>query len=227
MNIHIYDRHSIDDVPWPATSEGAYARSLLGQLIRQGPRLLIANADAEVRVLVVGDLVLPLVLGNPAPVVKNSYVCSPTTHYIDYAKREIEIELHDQPFARALAPPLLDLLRPLLLWSQFEQVVFVNNWLLSTNLYPAMPHELLQSLCQELMRSFPNHAIVFRSVNDQLNATLMEQLQRLDFHTVFSRQVYILDPRDLRYQQKKSYQKDRSLARRSAYTWAEAAQIQP
>jgi len=227
MNPQIYDRHSIDQVPWPATPEGAYAHSLLGSLIRHGPQRLIDNADAEVRVLVAGDLVLPLVLGNPAPMVKNSYVCSPTTHYIDYAKREVEIELRDQPFARALVPPLLDLLRPLLLWSKFEQVVFVNNWLLSTNLYPSMPHELMQSLRDLLVRSFPQHAIIFRSVNDQLNTALMDQLQRLNFRKVFSRQVYILDPHDSRYQQKKSYQKDRSLARRSAYAWADAAQIQP
>jgi hypothetical protein len=227
MNVQIYDRHSIDQVSWPATPDGAYARGLLGPLIRHGPQRLIDNADAEVRVLVAGDLVLPLVLGNSAPAVKNSYVCSPTTHYIDYAKREVEIELHGQPLARSLVPPMLDLLRPLLLWSKFEQVVFVNNWLLSTNLYPAMPGELLQSLRDLLVHSFPEHTIVFRSVNDRLNATLMEQLRRLDFRTVFSRQVYILDPRDARYQQKKSYQKDRSLARRSAYSWIEAAQIQP
>jgi hypothetical protein len=227
MNPQIYNRSTIDQVPWPDTPDGAYARSLLGPLIRHGPRRLIDNADAEVRVLVAGDLVLPLVVTNPAPAVKNSYVCSPTTHYIDYAKREVEIELRDQPFARALIPPMLDLLRPLLLWSNFEQVVFVNNWLLSTNLYPAMPYELMRALRDLLARSFPQHAIVFRSVNDQLNAALLEQLQALEFRKVFSRQVYILDPRDARYQQKKSYQKDRSLARRSPYAWADAAQIQP
>src|SRR3954451_3700254 len=176
MNIQIYDRNSLDQVPWPDTPDGAYARSLLLPLIRHGPRRLIDNADAEVRVLVAGDLVLPLVLGNPAASVKNSYVCSPTTHYIDYAKREIEIELPDQPFARALIPPMLDLLRPLLLWSKFEQVVFVNNWLLSTNLYPSMPHELMQALRDLLVHSFPQHAIIFRSVNDQLNTALMDQL---------------------------------------------------
>jgi hypothetical protein len=223
----IYDRHSVDQVPWPGTPDGAYARSLLDPLIRHGPLRLIDNADAEVHVLVAGDLVLPLVLSTPAPAVKNSYVCSPTTHYIDYAKREVEIELHGQPFARALVPPMLDLLRPLLLWSKFEQVVYVNNWLLSTNLYPPMPHDLMQALRDLLARSFPERAIVFRSVNDQLNAALLEQLQSLHFRKVFSRQVYILDPRDPSYQQKKSYQKDRSLARRSAYRWEDASQIQP
>jgi len=227
MNPQIYDRHSIDQVPWPDTPEGGYARSLLGPLIRHGPQRLIDNADAEVRVLVAGDLVLPLVLGNSAPSAKNSYVCSTTTHYIDYAKREVEIELHDQPFARALVPPMLDLLRPLLLWSKFEQVVFVNNWLLSTNLYPAMPHAQIEALRDVLVLSFPQHTIVFRSVNDQLNTALMAQLQGLNFRKVFSRQVYILDPHDSHYQQKKSYQKDRSLARRSTYSWAEAAEIQP
>ena len=76
---------------------------------------------------------------------------------------------------------MLDLLRPLLLWSKFEQVVFVNNWLLSTNLYPSMPHALMQALRDLLVRSFPQHAIIFRSVNDQLNSALMGQLQAYGF----------------------------------------------
>jgi hypothetical protein len=227
MKPQIYNYQTIDHAPWPATPDGDYARSLLGSLVRHGPQRLIDNADAEVRVLIAGDLVLPLVLANRTPSVRNSYVCSPTTHYIDYAKREVAIELHGQPFARALIPPMLDLLRPLLLWSNFEQVVFVNNWLLSTNLYPPIPRDLVAALRDLLVATFPQHTIIFRSVNDQLNGALMGQLQHLHFHNVFSRQVYILDPRDPSYQQKKSYQKDRSLARRSPYAWETAAHIQP
>ncbi len=219
MAIQCYDRHTIDRVPWPATADGEYARRMLGPLVRDGPRPLIDNVDAEVRVLAAGTSVMPLVLSNPASSIKNAYVCSPTTHYIDYAIREIAIEFPDRPLVRALVAPMLDLLRPLLLWSGFERVVYVNNWLLSTNLYPELGPTVLHSIRDALISTFPQRAIVFRSVNDRLNAALGAQLQGLGFRPVFSRQVYILDPRDQGYRRKKSYQKDLSLARRSDYRW--------
>ncbi len=227
MTISIYTRQTIDRLPWPDTPNGDYARRLLGPLVCQGPRHLIANVDAEVQALLINNTVLPVVLGNTAPKVKNAYVCSPTTHYIDYAIREVEIELHNQRLARSVFPLALNMLRPLLHWSAFERVVFVNNWLLSTNLYPEVAEDLLPAVRDALVRAFPDRTIIFRSVNDQLNARLKEQLGRLDFRPVFSRQVYILDPSDPSYKRKKSFQKDVSLARRTAYHWQDATQIRP
>jgi hypothetical protein len=224
MVIHIYDRHTIDQVPWPTTADGDYARRMLDPLVRHGPRPLIANVDADVRVLVAGTSVMPLVLNNPESSIKNAYVCSPTTHYIDYAIRELAIEFPDRPLVRALVAPMLDLLRPLLRWSGFERVAYVNNWLLSTNLYPRLGPDALLAIRDALVRAFPQRAIVFRSVHDQLNAALGAQLQRLGFRPVFSRQVYILDPRDPGFRRKKSYQKDLSLARRTDYRWEDVTQ---
>jgi hypothetical protein len=194
--------------------------------LRDGTRRYIANVEAEVQVLVIGEVVLPVVVVNgPSRLPKTSYVCSPTTHYIDYAKREVEIELHDRPLLRRLSGPLLELFRPLLTWSQVERAVYVNNWLLSTNLYPALPLAQLQQLRGMLLGTFPQHALVFRSVNDLLNGELAEQLRMLGFRPVFSRQVYVLDPRTGAHLKKKSFQKDRSLGRRTPYHWLDASQL--
>jgi hypothetical protein len=227
MHIRIYDNRTIDRLPWPATEDGEYARRLLEPLVTYGARRLIDNVDAEVRALTVGDTILPLVLSNTAPSIRNAYVCSPTTHYIDYAIRELAIEFPDWPRARALAGPMLDLLRPLLRWSDFERVVYVNNWLLSTNLYPELSSEALRAIRDTLAQTFPDRAIVFRSVNAQLNARLGTRLERLAFRAVFSRQVYLLDPRDPAYRRKKSFQKDMALARRTTYRWEDRDGIEP
>ena len=218
----IYDRTTIATLPWPATANGDYARRVLEPLVVEGATPFIANVDGEVRALVVGDAVLPVVLTNGATQIKNSYVCSPTTHYIDYACREVELELTDRPLLRAVFPRLLRSLRPLLHWAEFERVVYVNNWLLSTNLYPAFDQAALPLLRDKLIAAFPDRAIIFRSVCASLNADLGVRLAALGFRAVFSRQVYILDPRDGRFRQKKSFQKDRALARRTEYQWDEA-----
>jgi hypothetical protein len=225
MTVQIYDKHSLEEIPWPATADGDYARRVLAPLLRHGPRHFIDNVDADVRVMVAGEHVLPLALGNPDSPIRNAYVCSPTAHYIDYGIRELAIEFPDRPLARAVVAPMLDLLRPLLRWAAFDRVVYVNNWLLSTNLYPPIEAGALPAIRDTLTRAFPRHAIVFRSINDRLNATLGRRLERLGFRPVFSRQVYLLDPRDPTYRRKKSFQKDVSLARRTNYRWEDASRI--
>lgn len=223
--MHIYDRAALTEVPWPATPDGDYARRVLHPLIEHGPQHFIDNVRAEVRVLVIGDTVLPLVINEPQPAQINSYVCSPTTHYIDYARREVELELHDRPLLRRLIPPLLDSFKPLLRWSRFERVIYVNNWLLSTNLYPPLDRRMLRTIRDGLIRAFPQHVIVFRSVNEQLNAELLRDLQALDFAQVFSRQVYLLDPQGAHYRRRKAFRSDLMLARRTSYTWLAADQL--
>lgn len=223
--MRIYDRATLAQVPWPATSDGNYARRVLGPLIEHGPQYFIDNVHAEMRVLVIGDTVLPLVISQPQPPQINSYVCSPTTHYIDYAKREVELELHDQPVLRALIPPLLDSFKPLLRWSRFERVVYVNNWLLSTNLYPPLDSRTLRTIRDGLIRAFPDHTLVFRSVNEQLNDALLRDLLALDFRQVFSRQTYLLDPQSVGYRRRKAFRHDLVLARRTSYTWRAAHQL--
>lgn len=223
--IRLYDRETIDQVPWPATPDGDYARRVLEPLVRDGPQRYIDNVDAEVLVLTAGAIVLPVVV--PRPAIRNSYVCSPTTHYIDYAKREVELELHDQRLLRTVVPPLLDAFKPLLRWSRFERVVYVNNWLLSTNLYPPLDPATIEQIRDALIRCFPQHTIIFRSVNERLNTPLLHDLIRLRFRPVFSRQVYILDPvaEQRRYRKRKAFRSDVLLAKRSEYQWLSAEQL--
>ena len=218
--MHLFSRDDLDRIPWPDTADGDYALRVLVPLMRQGTSKYIANVEVEVRVLVAGQLVLPLVIvEGPSRLSHPSYVVSPTSHYVDYAKREVELELHDRPLLGRLFPLLLECFRPLLRWGQIEKAVYVNNWLLSTNLYPCFPLESLLLLHEMLRTAFPRHALVFRSVNHALNGDLGNNLQDMGYRAIFSRQVYLLDPRTGAHRHKKSFQKDRSLARQSPYSW--------
>src|SRR4051812_31967332 len=99
--MRLFSRDDLDRIAWPHTADGDYARRVLSPLARLGTTRFIANVDAEVRVLVAGDVVLPVaVVEGPSRLPHRSYVVSPTTHYVDYAKREVELELHDRPVLR-------------------------------------------------------------------------------------------------------------------------------
>lgn len=225
--VSLFSPAQYNQIPWPATADGDYARRVLVPLLRDGPLAYIDNADVELRLALSGDVVLPLTPGNPHPRAVNSYVCSPMTHYVDYAQREVELELSDRPLLRRLFPALLERFRPLLRRGHFEEALLVNNWLLSTNLYPPLESATLAALCESLVAAFPQRAIVFRSVNTLLGAEMGARLRALDFYPVFSRQVYLFDPRDWRSRRKKALKKDRALARRSSYRWEAGETVTP
>src|SRR5947208_1895531 len=107
--MRLYSRDELDRIPWPDSADGDYARRVLRPLVRHGTARYIANVDVGVRVLVADDVALPVaVVEGPPRVPHTSYVASATTHYVDYAKREVELELHDRPVLRRVIPPLLD-----------------------------------------------------------------------------------------------------------------------
>jgi hypothetical protein len=222
--MQIYTRETLDALPHTATDQGW---PMLAALVREGPRPFVDNVDAEVRALMADDAVLPLLIVDGECASPNAYVCSPTTHYIDYARREVELELAGRPLLRSLLPPVLEALRPLLRWSQAERIVYVNNWLLSTNLYPKLGRAALQAIRESLTAGFPSHAIVFRSLNEGLNSELIGELKRLGFRRVFSRQVYLLDPRDGGFRRRNNYGNDRRLRQRSPYRGLGAGAIAP
>ncbi len=205
----------------PATPDGDYARRVLLPMMTQGTQAFVANVQAQVQLAHVDDLVLPLMVV-AAPRTRHSgqaYVTSMLTHYVDYAQREIELELQQQPHLRRIAPHLLEGLRPILHIGRADQCVYVNNWLLSTNLYPPLTPDLITALHAALVQAFPQHSIVFRSLNVELHAELLAELRRRGYVALFSRQVYLLDPRDRAYRRRTDVKNDLRLARRTPYQW--------
>lgn len=214
---------------FPATPDGDYARRVLLPLMQQGTRAFVANVQAEVQVVLLGDTVLPLIVVADAVrrPSRQAYVCSMLTHYIDYAQREVELELAAQPLLRRAAPLLLKSLRPLLLAGNVEQCVYVNNWLLSTNLYPPLDAASLDALHTALVAAFPQHSLVFRSLNVTLHADLLAALRQRGYVPLFSRQVYLLDPRDGAYLRRRDIRSDMRLAQRTPYHWRSHADLHP
>ena len=220
-SIQIFGRNQLHQIRWPETSYGQYAHSLLSAWMQQGTLAYIDKIDAEVQVLQTGDLIFPLVRSNPLARVHNSYVCSPVCHYLDYARAEVTMEMAQYPILRASLESLITGLKVGFVPLQFEKAIYVNNWLVSTNLYPQFDPASLVQIRDYLLKRYPDHALIFRSLNADLNQPLIQTLQSLNFASLFSRQVYLLDPAKSDYQQRHAFKEDKRLARRSEYRWLE------
>jgi hypothetical protein len=75
-----------------------------------------------------------------------------------------------------------------------DKVAYVNNYLLSTNLYPSVNNDQLSALSEALPKWFPDRVIVFRSVDQKKNPHVYQSLENSGYELVLSRQVWYMEP---------------------------------
>ena len=188
---------------------GGYIRAFLSQPSSD----LIANVNTLFSSIIVKKTVLPVTLNNEE--YDNSYVCSPYTAYISYAIEELS-KLKNPILEKGLRVVIQSLAR-LLRNLTVNKVVHINNWLLSTNLYPDLTLDDVEEITRELMKRHPEHLIVFRSLNDHANHDLCLKLAQTQYHLLPSRQVYIFDHTRSNYLRKKNSLEDLKLLNATNY----------
>ncbi len=211
--VRLFGPGDLDAIDWPDTPDGSDARRYLTPFLRDGIQSYVANARADLQIVIVDDAVLPLTRARFHP--DNSYVCSPYAHYFAYGRQELS-RLDNRALerlARAGTAPLAWAYRR----SRFDRSVLVNNWLLSTNLYAPLGQAQVARVTDALVERFPDRPIAFRSVDARGNPQLVHALAALGYRFVFSRQVYYQDARAPALFAHKQIKVDRALYRRSAY----------
>ncbi|SFB50462.1 Acetyltransferase (GNAT) domain-containing protein [Cohnella sp. OV330] len=226
VSVLFYDSTNIGDCPWPDTAYGQYARRYLLPVMTGGSEAFVANVRTRLLVMSVDGIPVPVTVNDAE--YANSYVCSPYTHYVSYAKEELSL-LRNRVLIAALSAVLTGI-GGLLKASRFNRVVHVNNWLLSTNLYPVLSDEQWSAALERLIRAFPGHAIAFRSLNASLNAREMDHLRGRRCRLVPSRQIYLLHTDDPDFANAKArwlLKRDRALAVRHGYVEVGPANMTP
>nr|WP_282561867.1 GNAT family N-acetyltransferase [Providencia sp. PROV188] len=145
---------------------------------------------------------------------------SPQTAYSGYAREEIKRLGH--PYLTWPLKLLTQAVERLLNAGKVNKLVQVNNWLLSTNLYPDdWDVTELPAITALLRQNFPEHGIGFRSLNDFSNRALRQSLQNHGYLCIPSRQVYLFDGRageQALFLKHHNTRLDATLLRRSPYT---------
>lgn len=192
-------------------------------VLTHGTRWCAPNLDTICAFLRVGDLELPLTVNDTQW--DNSWVCSPFTHYVSYAQQEIA---HASP--PALAWPMNLWLRIVGRWlrrAEFNKVVMVNNWLMSTNPWPAWSGEGLLSAVCALRRQWPQHALVFRSLNERADPALLHALRAVGARLIPSRQIWWFAPDSPAVKGARALKKDRALLQRPDLERVDHALLKP
>ncbi|MCZ2498602.1 GNAT family N-acetyltransferase [Xylophilus sp. Kf1] len=192
-------------LPWREQA-GAFAALHHGR-----PTLpFIANLEAEVHGIDAGPHAFPVTVSAPRP--DNAWVVSPVTTYGRYATEESE------RLAPAWARPAL---RGATGWATremlatgLERAVSVNNWLVSTNLYPPLETRVVETLRDQCIARWPTSAVWLRSLNRVQHGPWLDALVAAGFRLIPTRQVYLFQ--DLRTSRRSNLRQDLALLRRTA-----------
>ncbi|WP_240413808.1 GNAT family N-acetyltransferase [Paenibacillus periandrae] len=186
--IQIYNHETIHLLQWPDTEQGNYAKRYLLPLLSQSSTAFVENVTTELWILLIDNIVMPFTVN--VREYDNCYVCSPYTHYVTYAKQELT--LLQQPAIETILSAFLDAIGLGLKIGRINQIVHMNNWLLSTNLYQDLTSLQLKAIVDYVTKRFPAHSLAWRSLNRTTTSSQLESLAALGCRMVPSRQIYLL-----------------------------------
>jgi hypothetical protein len=210
--ISLYSLNNINNFPISEYAHQSAKTAYLLPLIRHGTKTYIEKADVEVGMITLDNMILPIVISNPIKKHESNYIVSPYAQYVSYAQEAINKDTRfDTKMKRQLGWGY-GLLGNWLKWTKFDDVVFVNNWLLSTNLWDHTQPDLLPDMIKLLRDHYPKRAIVFRSVTNTIDEKLFNYLKSLGLIPIVSRHIYVMNPEKGLYKKKRPFQQDTKFA---------------
>lgn len=157
-----------------------------GPLLETGTTACAPNLATTPAFLQVDGIEVPLTVNEKEW--DNSWLCSPYTHYITYAHEEITRATG--PVTAALGGALLGGLGAWFRRAEINRVIMANNWLHSTNPWPRWDAATLPVVLDAMTARWPDHALVFRSLNAKESAPLLAALGKAGAMLVPSRQIW-------------------------------------
>lgn len=206
----------VDDpaqIDWEGLADGPWAAAYLIPLLRDGVSAHLGNVHTTLRVLPVGDRVLPVTINDGGAA--NSWVVSPRNAYVDYASEELR-EV-DGTLLRASLKGALATLGAVLDAGHIDRLVCVDNWCVSTNLHPPFADADLAAITDGLAATYPQHAIAWRSVHRWGDHPLADQLKALGYLAVPARSCWVWDPNNAHHRRSRDLKHDAKLLRTSGY----------
>jgi hypothetical protein len=150
----------------------------------------IRNGRADLYVMGIDDIFLPIAVTDFN--LGNSYVCSIYNHYISYSLAELTTL--QNPGLEAMMAVLIRGTGLLFQAGQVDRAVYVNNWLLSTNLYGSLTTDQVRRISAFLVDRFPDRAILWRSLNAARGEHQLDRYRENHYRLLGSRQIYWFDP---------------------------------
>jgi hypothetical protein len=201
--------------------DGSLAGRHMAALARHGSTALIANVTARPMLLRYGGHALPVTVDDGR--LGGSYVASPHSAYVLYAREELDII--GVKGGRIAAKAALALLDGMLRACRINQAVQIDSWLLSTNLHGGWDGAGLSAIRAHLARSFPDHFLILRSLDAWSSPALLDAAKADGWILLPARQVWVVDDLERDWSRRNNCGNDRRALARSGLTVEEVESI--
>lgn len=191
--VTLYTKDNWEKLKWENFQEGQLIKSYFLPLLKNDSKYLIKNVNTSLGFVAIEDILLPYTVNEEE--YENSYVCSPYNHYITYSKEELS--MLNNKLLEVFFHFLLGVISKVAKKIEINKVVYINNWLISTNLSPNLSIEQLESIKNTMLAKYPDYLIGYRSINEGLYPNMKVELEALQFQMLPSRFVYISRPEEI------------------------------
>ncbi len=182
--LEIYDIKNLTELTKDLTKEQEALLDYFKALMTKGTKYFIKNIDCEVKILKINNILIPLAISN------NNYndtlYISMLSHYVKYIKEEFNKNNLKLGF-------LFKFLENYFIKNKINKTVYVNQWFISTNLYPELDNEQIYKITNFLKNEFKDYCIVFKNITKEYNTNLYENLNKQGYKEIVSRQIFIKD----------------------------------
>lgn len=187
--VRLITKDDLQHVDWGDNNH--YQREFLTAILETNTKEYFTNIETDTLILQADTIFMPVTVNNAE--YNNCYVCSPFTAYVSYLLDELI--LIESAAIRWILSLFVKTQGVFLKKTKINKIVHVNNWLLSTNLYDDHVNKYLPEITKLLIEKFPDHAIAFRSLNENTNQTLLTSCKDNYYTELPSRIVYISNGR--------------------------------
>ncbi|KGR76641.1 hypothetical protein [Ureibacillus sinduriensis] len=182
----LYGKDDMAELDWSFYENGAFLKEYFDEFITDTTAYM-KNVDTEIFLAAIGRKLIPCTVNEAE--YNNSYVCSPYTHYITYAKEELRFI---SPKAlRTLLAAIINIFGSFAKSIEINKIVYINNYCLSTNLVSALSKREIRALRNLLTEQFPKYQLGFRSINAITHKDMMVSFEEEGFELLPSRYIYI------------------------------------
>ncbi len=184
---------------------------MLRGMVDRGASAMVSNVATRLSALDVAGRTMPVTVDDGA--LGGSYVCSPHSAYVLYARAELDLlEVGWTAYPSRAALAALDLV---LKAARINRIVHIGNWLLSTNLHGGWRGEGVKAAREALALAHPDHLLGIRSVDDWSSPGLREALIADGWILAPSRQIWVVDDLARDWAKRNDFGNDRRLVARS------------
>lgn len=185
--IRLFDKENLHELHWPDTEEARQAKAMLVPMMEEGVEAYIQNVSTKLFLLQVDSHIIPLTVNEKE--YDNSYVAS-NYYFIQMLQEMAEKK---NPRLYSIQKPLIQTLGHLFKGMKINKMLIVNNWLLSSTIYPDFTDNQISEITHFLISKFPGHLLIFRSLDEKSCTPLIASLRNLRYRMIMSRYVYMYD----------------------------------